>query len=111
MKTKFALFASLLVVCFLIDITFGGAAIPFQDVWATITGNGHDVIYNEIIFNHRIPRALTAILTGTALSLSGVMMQTLFHNPLAGPMYLALLRVRVSALPFLRWEQVFCQPG
>lgn len=109
MKTKFALFASLLVVCFLIDITFGGAAISFQDVWATITGNGHDVIYKEIIFNHRIPRALTAILTGTALSLSGVMMQTLFHNPLAGPDVLgvtsgasvgvALLTMGTSFLP------------
>lgn len=109
MKIKFILSFLLLLVFFIIDITFGGASIPFQDVWNTLTGNSQDPIFNEIIFNHRIPRAVTAILTGTALSVAGVLMQTLFHNPLAGPDVLgvtsgaglgvALLTMGASFLP------------
>lgn len=85
MKTKFACLFVLLLLFFMIDIAFGSVSLPLQDVWAVLTGNGHDPIYKEIILDHRLPKAITAILTGAALSVAGVLMQTMFHNPLAGP--------------------------
>jgi len=101
------------------DIALGSVSLSLGDIWNTLTGNSNDMIYREIILNHRIPKALTAILAGAALSVAGVMMQTLFHNPLAGPDVLgvtsgaslgvALLTLSASALPFgflAGWGQV-----
>lgn len=85
MKLKFFLLSLLLVVFFLCDIIFGSVSLPFGEVWAVLTGHSHDPIYMEIILDHRLPKAITAILTGAALSVAGVLMQTMFHNPLAGP--------------------------
>jgi iron complex transport system permease protein len=109
MKYKFLILFLLVLVFFLVDITFGSVSLSFHNVWATLTNASDDPIYHEIIINHRIPKALTAILTGTALSIAGVLMQTLFHNPLAGPDVLgvtsgaslgvALLTLGTSFLP------------
>ena len=85
MKLKFFLLFILLMVLFLCDIIFGSVSLPFSDVWAVLTGHSQDPIYKEIILDHRLPKAITAILTGAALSVAGVLMQTMFHNPLAGP--------------------------
>ena len=83
--TLFTILAVLLVIAFLIDLAVGSATLSLSDIWSTLTGGETNPIYREIIFNYRLPKALTAILAGTALSLAGVLMQTLFHNPLAGP--------------------------
>jgi len=101
------------------DIALGSVSLSLSDIWNTLAGNSNDMIYREIILNHRMPKALTAILAGAALSVAGVMMQTLFHNPLAGPDVLgvtsgaslgvALLTLGASALPFgfvAGWGQV-----
>lgn len=85
MKLKFFLLSILLMVLFLCDIIFGSVSLPFSDVCAVLTGHSQDPIYKEIILDHRLPKAITAILTGAALSVAGVLMQTMFHNPLAGP--------------------------
>src|SRR3712207_5980999 len=108
-----------LIAAFLADIAFGSVNLPVGEVWKTLTGTSDNLIYREIIFNHRLPKALTAILTGAALSIAGVLMQTLFSNPLAGPDVLgvtsgsslgvALLTLGTSALPawFISgWGQV-----
>jgi iron complex transport system permease protein len=109
MKTKFTILFLLLLTLFLADIAFGNVSLSFSNIWSTITGNNQDPIYREIILNHRLPKAITAILTGAALSVAGVLMQTMFHNPLAGPDVLgvtsgaslgvALLTMGVSTLP------------
>ncbi len=82
-KTLFIAFAILLLVLFILDILFGSILIPFSDFIFAIKGDNS--IYKEIIFNFRLPKALTAILAGAALSVAGLLMQTLFRNPLAGP--------------------------
>lgn len=111
----------MMVLCctFLADIAVGSGYLPLSDVWAALTGNSENPIYREIILNHRLPKALTAILAGTSLSVAGVLMQTLFHNPLAGPDVLgvtsgaslgvALLTLGTSFLPFwliAGWGQI-----
>lgn len=119
MKRMFVFLVVLLLLALIADIAFGSVTLPLGDVWDTITGRGKDEIYREIILNHRLPKALTAILTGAALSVAGVLMQTLFHNPLAGPDVLgvtsgaslgvALLTFATSALPYWMltgWGQV-----
>ena len=81
-----------------------------QEVSSVLFGRNDDLVLNEIIWNHRLPKALTALLTGAALSVAGVLMQTLFQNPLAGPDVLgitsgaslgvAILTLGTSVLPF-----------
>ncbi|MBC8591657.1 iron ABC transporter permease [Oscillospiraceae bacterium N12] len=115
----FLFLTGLLFFAFLADIAIGSVNLSFIDVWNTLTGGNDNLIYQEIILNHRLPKALTAILAGAALSVAGVLMQTLFHNPLAGPDVLgvtsgaslgvALLTLGTSVLPFwivAGWGQV-----
>ena len=84
-KILFILLITLLVIAFVMDNMIGSANLPLAEIWKVLTGQSDNLIYNEIILNHRLPKALTAILAGASLSVAGVLMQTLFHNPLAGP--------------------------
>lgn len=119
MKKKFALLIALSGLLLFFDLLFGSAYLPFRTVWDTLAGNNANAVYHEIIFNHRLPKAFTAILTGAALSVAGVLMQTLFRNPLAGPDVLgvtsgaslgvALLTFCASSFPWLittGWGQI-----
>jgi iron complex transport system permease protein len=86
------LFSILFVLCillFLADLAWGSINIPFREIMDVITGKGES-INAEILLNFRLPKALTAILTGAALSVAGLMMQTLFRNPLAEPYILGV---------------------
>jgi len=74
----------LLVLLLLCDLAFGSVTIPFRELVAVMSGDG-DTAFREIVLNYRMPKAITAILAGAALSVSGLLMQTLFRNPLAGP--------------------------
>jgi len=88
MSRNTILFASLLVllvILFIADLTFGSIWIPFKELSAVLSGESSDSVYREIVLNYRFPKALTAVLAGSALSVSGLLMQTLFRNPLAGP--------------------------
>ena len=119
MRTRFLLLIALFIVALSCDIAFGSVNLSLNDVWSSLTGGGGDNLYREIILNYRLPKALTAILTGAALSVAGVLMQTLFRNPLAGPDVLgvtsgaslgvALLTLGASSLPWIviaGWGQV-----
>lgn len=76
----------LLVVLLIADLCLGNISIPLADVWnALFHAHANDSIYNDIVLNYRLPKALTAVIAGSALSVSGLMMQTMFRNPLAGP--------------------------
>lgn len=81
------LLIALIPILFTCDILLGGAIIPFSELAKIITTNEQS-IWQEIILQIRIPRALAAILVGTALPISGLLMQTLFRNPLADPFIL-----------------------
>lgn len=96
MKLSFKLLPVLIIVgslllLFLVNISLGSIQIPFTKVIASIFshGDGHDTYYS-IIWQLRIPKAITCVVAGSALSIAGLLMQTLFRNPLAGPDVLGL---------------------
>jgi iron complex transport system permease protein len=80
----------LLVLLFFVNISLGSVTIPFEETLATIFGNSSNESWHYIIWNYRIPKAFTAIVVGGGLALSGLLMQTLFRNPLAGPFVLGI---------------------
>jgi len=69
----------------------GSVSIPIKDVFNSLIGNTIDnEAWQHIIQNYRLPKAFTAILVGSGLGISGLLMQTLFRNPLAGPFVLGI---------------------
>lgn len=80
-----------LVLMFFISISLGSVTIPFKEVYTSLTGGvASKSTWEYIIINYRLPKAITAVLVGVGLSISGLLMQTLFRNPLAGPYVLGL---------------------
>jgi iron complex transport system permease protein len=71
-------------------LAWGSIRIPIGDVLSVFTGRGADGINSEILLNFRLPKAITAVLAGASLSVAGLMMQTLFRNPLADPYILGV---------------------
>lgn len=86
----FTLLTLLCIVLLAIDMMVGSVGIAASDVWAALTGGACDPIKAKIIIDIRLIKALMAILAGAALSVSGLQMQTLFRNPLAGPYVLGV---------------------
>lgn len=87
----FCLLTLLLLFVFTLNISFGSVAIPIKEVFKSLIGeNASKETWQYIILNYRLPKAITAILVGMGLSISGLLMQTLFRNPLAGPYVLGL---------------------
>ncbi|MCK0190128.1 iron ABC transporter permease [Arenibacter sp. F20364] len=90
-RTYFILLLLLMMVCFMVNISLGSVSIPLQETLKAIIGKATKVdSWSYIIWNYRIPKAFTAILVGSGLALSGLLMQTLFRNPLAGPFVLGI---------------------
>lgn len=85
-KLPFVLLIVVLIVCFFINISLGSVSIPFSEIFESLLG----ISDNYIIQNYRLPKAITAILVGSGLGVSGLLMQTLFRNPLAGPFVLGI---------------------
>lgn len=76
---------------FMLDLVLGSVRIPLQSVMAILAGQGSDnVAWEKIVSYIRLPKAVTAVLAGAALAVSGLQMQTLFRNPLAGPSVLGI---------------------
>jgi len=78
------------IVLFLMNLFIGSVTISFKDVINVLLKGSNDNTLNTIILNYRYPQAITAILAGAALSVSGLLMQTLFRNPLADPSMLGI---------------------
>lgn len=72
------------------DMAVGSAALSLSEIWQGLTGRSGDESIRYIILNFRIPKVVTALLSGAALSAVGLQMQTLFRNPLAGPYVLGI---------------------
>lgn len=82
---------SLLILLTMASIGIGSVYIPFSDLVQVLTGDiPSREVHQTIILDFRIPRALTAIVAGAGLALAGLLMQTLFRNPLAGPFVLGI---------------------
>lgn len=90
-KKHFLLLSVLLLILFVLNISLGSVSIPFKDILNTLIGNTTaKESWQTIILNFRLPKAITAILVGSGLSVAGLLMQTLFRNPLAGPFVLGI---------------------
>lgn len=88
--TTFTILSLLTVVLFLCDMMVGAVSVPVSDVWGALTGGDCPATTRRIVTDIRLVKALVALLAGAALSVSGLQMQTLFRNPLAGPYVLGI---------------------
>lgn len=89
-KILFCTLSAMVVLLFAADIAVGSVNIALSDIWAALTGGECDAVTARIIIDIRLMKAIVAILAGAALSVSGLQMQTLFRNPLAGPYVLGV---------------------
>nr|WP_275315301.1 iron ABC transporter permease [Tenacibaculum bernardetii] len=81
----------MLVFFLFLNISLGSVSIPIDDIFnALIGGVASKDSWQTIILNFRLPKAVTAIMVGSGLSICGLLMQTLFRNPLAGPFVLGI---------------------
>ncbi len=87
---QFGILLLIIIGVFLLDLIFGSVNIPFEKVFAILSGGDVKNSWNYIVLNFRLPKAITAIVVGAGLSVTGLMMQTLFRNPLAGPYVLGI---------------------
>jgi len=80
-----------LVMVVLVSISLGSVSIPIDEIIAVLLGNeSSKSSWATIILHFRLPKAITAMLVGSGLSIAGLLMQTLFKNPLAGPFVLGI---------------------
>lgn len=86
----FAILSFLLLILFLADLAFGSIRIPIESIPEILFNRNGGNMESEILLNFRLPKALTAIIAGASLSVAGLMMQTLFRNPLADPYILGV---------------------
>lgn len=109
MKNKFFILLICCFAAFVGDLALGSVTISIKEIYHALFVDSESIFY-QIIINHRLPKALTAIHIGASLSVAGLLMQTLFKNPLAGPDVLginsgaslgvALLTLGGTSLPF-----------
>ena len=76
----------------MLNLFLGSVHIPMRSIWNILWGmdNGESVVWNNIIWKSRLPQSLTALVAGSGLAVSGLQMQTVFRNPLAGPSVLGI---------------------
>ena len=85
------LILTILVLVFLaVNVCAGSVNIPFSDVLRVLGGKETDAVSADIVMQIRFPRALAAAILGGGLALSGYLLQTFFHNPIAGPFILGI---------------------
>ena len=77
-------------VFFVLNVCIGSVKISLKDVLAALSGRTIDETINTIIWNIRLPRTVAVFILGGALALSGYLLQTFFHNPIAGPFVLGI---------------------
>lgn len=91
MRIKLMLLAASLPILFLINLAFGSVSIPLDQVANVLSGGSSGkASWDFIILQSRLPQAVTAIFCGASLAVSGLMLQTYFRNPLAGPSVLGI---------------------
>lgn len=78
------------IALFILNLFVGSVTVPFDEIFKVLLNDNTDKTLSVIIFNYRLPQALTALLAGAALAVAGLLMQTLFRNPLADPSMLGI---------------------
>jgi len=90
-KNTFIFLVITLLLIIIINISLGSVFIPLKQIFLSLfDGQVEKESWRSIIINYRLPKAITAIIVGSGLSISGLLMQTLFRNPLAGPFVLGI---------------------
>lgn len=89
-KILFAALSVATFALFVLDLSIGSVHIPLKEIWAALTGGQTDDTTVKIMRDIRLIKAVVAVCAGAALSVSGLQMQTLFRNPLAGPYVLGI---------------------
>lgn len=80
-----------ILIFFILNLLLGSVRIPLGSIVDILTGgSGESEIWRNIVLKSRVPQALTAVMAGAGLAVSGLLMQTVFHNPLAGPSVLGI---------------------
>ncbi|MGZ3867124.1 MAG: iron chelate uptake ABC transporter family permease subunit, partial [Bacteroidia bacterium] len=86
--SKYCFLLVLVVLFFALDLISGSVYISFSEILGSLKGNGG--INETIVLGFRLPKAIAALSAGVALSVAGMLMQTFFRNPLAGPYVLGV---------------------
>ena len=86
----FILLLALVSVFLALNICIGSVNIPFGEMLRLLGGGGGDAVFGDIVWQIRFPRALAAMILGGGLALSGYLLQTFFHNPIASPFTLGI---------------------
>lgn len=90
-RIHFLVLLLILLAAFLVNLSMGSVSIPLTEIISVFVGNGSTkATWEYILIDYRLPKAFTAMLAGGGLAISGLLMQTLFRNPLAGPFVLGL---------------------
>jgi cobalamin transport system permease protein len=122
-KNTFILLALTLLFIGILNISIGSVFIPLKQIFLSLfDGQVEKESWKSIVLNYRLPKTITAIIVGSGLSISGLLMQTLFRNPLAGPFVLGIssgaslgvaililgasfLGANITAYAFTNWGQ------
>lgn len=88
MITAFLLLTAGIILFLILNVCIGTVSIPFKDILSSI--RGQEVLNARILWDIRMPRTLAALILGGALALAGYLLQTFFHNPIAGPFVLGI---------------------
>ena len=88
--SKFAILIISIIVLTVVNLLLGTVRIPVADVCRILSVGHNNEVWSNIVLHSRLPQALTALVAGAGLSVSGLQMQTVFRNPLAGPSVLGI---------------------
>ena len=86
--TAFLLLTAGIILFLILNVCIGTVSIPFKDILSSI--RGQEILNARILWDIRMPRTLAALILGGALALAGYLLQTFFHNPIAGPFVLGI---------------------
>ncbi len=86
----FILIVLSIALFFVLNLLLGTVHIPMLDILRILSGGNDNEIWYNIVWSSRVPQALTATMAGAGLAVSGLQMQTVFRNPLAGPSVLGI---------------------
>ena len=87
---KLIILVVLILILLILNLLLGSVKIPVNDTLSILFGDRSNEIFSNIILKSRLPQALVAIVAGAGLAVSGLQMQTIFRNPLAGPSVLGI---------------------
>lgn len=112
-KAAFLALIALNLIFLAANLCAGSVNIPFAQAVSVLGGRGEDPVYRDIILKIRFPRALAAAILGGGLALSGYLLQTFFHNPVAGPFILGISSgAKLTVALFMVFSlKMMVQPG